>query len=55
MKTVSAMPGVLLCATALSVQAQERPQAYTGATILPVSGPAITDGVLVVHRGRSEI
>jgi len=52
MKTVSAMLGALLCATALSVQAQERPQAYTGATILPVSGPAINDGVLVVHRGK---
>ena len=32
--------------------AQERPQAFAGATIIPISGPAITDGVLVVHRGK---
>lgn len=31
---------------------QERPQAFTGATIIPIAGPAITDGVLVVHRGK---
>jgi imidazolonepropionase-like amidohydrolase len=42
---------VLLCALA-TARAQDRPQAFTGATIIPVSGPAITDGVLVVHRGK---
>ncbi|MDQ3257507.1 MAG: amidohydrolase family protein [Acidobacteriota bacterium] len=41
---------LVLCASA--VRAQERPQAYTGATIIPVSGPIVTDGVLVVHRGK---
>ncbi|MBA3715292.1 MAG: amidohydrolase family protein [Pyrinomonadaceae bacterium] len=41
---------LVLCASA--ARAQERPQAYTGATIIPVSGPVITDGVLVVHRGK---
>src|SRR5215212_10215311 len=40
----------LLCAGA--VRAQERPVAFTGATLAPVSGPEITDGVLVVHRGK---
>ena len=48
------LPGAvfaLLCLAAPAA-AQERPQAFTGATIIPVSGPAITDGVLVVHRGK---
>ena len=52
MKLASAIFSALLCASLLSVQAQDQPQAYTGATILPVSGPAITDGVLVIHRGK---
>ncbi len=52
MKLAIAICSALLCAGLLVVQAQDRPQAYTGATILPVSGPAITDGVLVVHRGK---
>jgi imidazolonepropionase-like amidohydrolase len=33
-------------------QAQERPQAFTGATIIPIAGPTINDGVLVLHRGK---
>ncbi|MDQ3650812.1 MAG: amidohydrolase family protein [Acidobacteriota bacterium] len=41
---------LVLCAS--TARAQERPQAYTGATIIPVSGPILTDGVLVVHRGK---
>ena len=41
----------LLCAVA-PMRSQERPQAFTGATVIPISGPAITDGVLVVHRGK---
>ncbi|MCA1607127.1 MAG: amidohydrolase family protein, partial [Acidobacteria bacterium] len=52
MKAISAVLVALLCAATLIVRAQERPQAYTGATILPISGPAINDGVLVVHRGK---
>lgn len=31
---------------------QERPQAFTGATIIPIAGPTINDGVLVLHRGK---
>lgn len=41
---------VLLCAGGAA--AQERPQAYTGARIIPIAGPEIDDGVLVVHRGK---
>lgn len=41
----------LLCITA-PASPQERPQAFTGAILIPISGPAITDAVLVVHRGK---
>jgi imidazolonepropionase-like amidohydrolase len=41
---------LVLCAS--TAQAQDRPQAFTGATIIPISGPVVADGVLVVHRGR---
>ena len=51
MKFAAAAVFALLCVFA-PARAQERPQAFTGATIIPVSGPAITDGVLVVHRGK---
>jgi imidazolonepropionase-like amidohydrolase len=44
---------VLLVLTAvLSAAAQDRPQAYVGAQILPISGPAIPDGVLIVKGGK---
>ncbi|HVF86451.1 MAG TPA: hypothetical protein VM866_02635, partial [Pyrinomonadaceae bacterium] len=42
---------LVLCAPTARAQ-HERAQVYTGATIIPVSGPAITDGVLVVARGK---
>lgn len=32
--------------------AQDRPTAFTGGTILPITGPEIRDGVLVIHRGK---
>jgi imidazolonepropionase-like amidohydrolase len=51
MKSVLALAFALLCVSA-PARAQDRPQAFTGATIIPISGPAITDGVLVVHRGK---
>ncbi|HWP41583.1 MAG TPA: amidohydrolase family protein [Blastocatellia bacterium] len=40
---------LLASATAL---AQERPQAYVGARIIPISGPAIDNGVLVTQNGK---
>jgi imidazolonepropionase-like amidohydrolase len=42
----------LVCVCAATAGAQERPRAFTGATVVTVAGPAITDGVLVVHRGK---
>lgn len=35
-----------------SVRAQETPQAFIGARLIPITGPDIADGVLVVHRGK---
>lgn len=40
----------LMCATV--ALAQDRPHAFVGAEIIPVSGPPIPNGVLVVHRGK---
>ena len=37
---------------ALPLAAQDTPQAFTGGTIIPISGPPIMNGVLVVHQGR---
>jgi len=42
----------LACLCAAPARAQERPRAFTGATIITVAGPVITDGVLVVRRGK---
>ena len=36
----------------LEAGAQERPQAFVGARILPIAGAPIDDGVLIVHRGK---
>jgi imidazolonepropionase-like amidohydrolase len=50
MKSFSTLLLVVVCAcTAL---AQERPRAFTGAQILPISGQPIPSGVLVIHRGK---
>src|SRR5205085_10268610 len=35
-----------------AAMAQEKPQAYIGAQIIPITGQPITNGVLVVHRGK---
>lgn len=43
---------VLLCCLPLTAFGQERPIAFTGATVLPISGDAIDNGTLLVHRGR---
>ena len=43
---------LLAAAAALPATAQEQPHAFRGATILPISGPAIQNGVLVVQGGK---
>ncbi len=42
----------LLCCLPLTAVGQERPIAFTGATLLPVSGDAIENGTLLVQGGR---
>ncbi|CAN5555971.1 hypothetical protein BH09PLA1_BH09PLA1_18960 [soil metagenome] len=32
--------------------AQDKPQAYVGATLIPISGPEVSDGVLIVQGGK---
>jgi imidazolonepropionase-like amidohydrolase len=43
---------VLLLAGTAPTAAQEKPQAFVGARIVPVAGVEIPDGVLIVHRGK---
>jgi imidazolonepropionase-like amidohydrolase len=43
---------LLTAAAALPLAAQEQPHAFRGATILPISGPPIENGVLVVQGGK---
>lgn len=38
--------------TATPLVAQQQPTAFVGAEIIPIAGPPIANGVLVVHRGR---
>jgi imidazolonepropionase-like amidohydrolase len=42
----------LACATATAVWAQPQPIAFTGAHIIPIAGPEIPNGVLVVQDGK---
>lgn len=43
---------ILLLCCACGLWGQPRPTAFTGARIIPIAGPEIPDGVLVVERGR---
>lgn len=40
-----------LCVCALPTQAQPQPHVFRGATIYPMAGPPLDNGVLVVHEG----
>ena len=46
------LPALALGLALLPLSAQEKPQAFIGARIIPIEGPEIENGVLVVHRGR---
>jgi imidazolonepropionase-like amidohydrolase len=50
--TAFALLLLLLCAIDSQVRAQERARAFTGATLIPINGPAIQDGVLIIRRGK---
>jgi imidazolonepropionase-like amidohydrolase len=49
-RTLSA--ALLAAAAALPLTAQEQPHAFRGATLIPISGTPIQNGVLVVQGGR---
>src|SRR3954454_3028154 len=51
MRKALAFIAMLVC-VGTAVSAQERAQAYVGARIIPISGPAIDDGVLIVKGGK---
>ncbi len=47
------LPGLCLLGSLSSpIGAQERPHAFRGARLVPIAGPPIASGVLVVHEGR---
>jgi imidazolonepropionase-like amidohydrolase len=48
----AAAASILLLVAAHGAGAQERPVAFRGAHIIPITGPPIDDGVLVVQGGR---
>ena len=53
MRYIPALCGVLLCLAGTSFHAQtERARAYVGAEIIPINGPPIQNGVLVVQNGK---
>ena len=44
--------GLFLCCSSISLQAQDRPHAFEGAEIIPITGEPIQNGVLVVQNGE---
>ena len=48
----SLLPWAALAGLAVGLGAQEKPTAFTGARILPISGPPIENGVLLVQAGK---
>ena len=46
--TLSLLLGLTFASAA---RGQEAPTAFTGARLIPISGPEIDDGVLVIHNG----
>ena len=52
MRTVASLLLAVGLALAAPAAAQESPVAFTGAHLIPVSGPEIDDGTVVVHRGK---
>jgi imidazolonepropionase-like amidohydrolase len=50
MKIIFKLMVILIC-MATAVQAQDRPQVFEGAEIIPITGEPISNGVLIVHNG----
>lgn len=53
MRIVNFSLGVLsMCLVGAPLHAQERPIAFTGGRVIPISGPVLEGGTVVVHQGR---
>tara|TARA_R100001143_G_C3358741_1_gene134193 strand:+ start:316 stop:1617 length:1302 start_codon:yes stop_codon:yes gene_type:complete len=50
MKVIFKLMVIMICMAA-AVQAQDRPQVFEGAEIIPITGEAISNGVLIVENG----
>jgi len=50
MKVIFKLMVIIIC-MATAVQAQDRPQVFEGAQIIPITGEPISNGVLIVHNG----
>lgn len=50
MKVIIKLMVIIVCMAA-AVQAQDRPQVFEGAEIIPITGEAISNGVLIVENG----
>lgn len=51
MKNLAKIALLIFCCTAFAA-GQEKPQAFVGATIIPIVGQPITDGVLIIQNGK---
>lgn len=51
MKVIINLMVIMIC-MATAVQAQDRPQVFEGAEIIPINGEAISNGVLIVQNGK---
>ncbi len=49
---ITALAIATAIASALPLAAQERPIAFTGATIMPITGETIENGTVVIHKGK---
>jgi imidazolonepropionase-like amidohydrolase len=49
--TTAVLSAVLLAAPSLA-SAQDKPHAFVGGRVIPIAGPEIAKGVVVVHRGK---
>lgn len=52
MKIICKLVVILVVCMASVVQAQDRPQVFEGAEIIPISGEPISNGVLIVQNGK---
>ena len=52
MKIILTLLMLVVLAPASGIKAQEVPQAFVGARLIPIDGPELRDGTLIVHEGQ---